>query len=165
MARISAEEAGGRNVLAFLDMLAVSEGTDDGRQPTNDDGYDVIVGGELMSSYADHPRRLVALPRLGVSSTAAGRYQLLARYWDAYRKSLGLVGGYTPENQDRVAIQQIRERGALPDIQAGRFDAAVRKVRNIWASLPGAGYGQHEQKIERLRDAYVRAGGTITAEA
>jgi len=31
MARISENEAGGRNVLAFLDMLAVSEGTDDGR--------------------------------------------------------------------------------------------------------------------------------------
>ncbi|CAB3912067.1 hypothetical protein LMG3410_04886 [Achromobacter aegrifaciens] len=162
MARISEKDAGGRNVLAFLDMLAVSEGTDDGRQLTNDDGYDVLVGGAVFSGYADHPRKLVALPRLGISSTAAGRYQLLARYWDAYRESLGLVGGFIPANQDRVAIQQIRERGALPDIQAGRFDEAVRKVRNIWASLPGAGYGQHEQKIERLRDAYVRAGGTLT---
>jgi len=26
---------------------------------------------------------------------------------------------------------------------------------------PGKHYGQHEQKIERLRDAYVRAGGTL----
>lgn len=161
MARLSEKEAGGRNVLAFLDMLAVSEGTDDGRQPTKDEGYDVLVGGGLFTGYDDHPRRLIALPRLGISSTAAGRYQLLSRYWDAYRKSLTLVGGFTPENQDRVAIQQIKERRAIPDIQAGRLDEAVAKVRNIWASLPGAGYGQHEQKIERLRDAYMRAGGTI----
>ena len=32
---------------AFLDMLAWSEGTDNGRQKTNH-GYDVIVGGELL---------------------------------------------------------------------------------------------------------------------
>lgn len=160
MARITEQEAGGRNALAFLDMLAVSEGTDDGRQATRDDGYDVLVGGELFASYADHPRRLVRL-RPGLASTAAGRYQLLARYWDAYRESMRLHGGFIPENQDRVAVQQIRERGALPLIEAGRFDEAVARVRNIWASLPGAGYGQHEQRIERLREAYTRAGGAI----
>ena len=31
---------------AFLDMLAWSEGTDNGRQKTRNHGYDVIVGGE-----------------------------------------------------------------------------------------------------------------------
>lgn len=64
MARVSDEEADGRNVLAFLDMLAVSEGTDDGRQPTNDDGYDVLVGGKLFTGYDDHPNVLVKLVRL-----------------------------------------------------------------------------------------------------
>lgn len=161
MARLKESATTPRNLLAFLDMIAVAEGTDDGRQPTRDSGYDVLVGGGLFKGYADHPRVLVRLPRLGISSTAAGRYQLLSQYWDAYRKSLGLVGGFTPENQDRVAIQQIRERGALPDIAAGRFDEAVRKVRNIWASLPGAGYGQHEQPLARLREVYVKAGGTL----
>lgn len=29
---------------AFLDMVARSEGTDNGRQPTRNHGYDVIVG-------------------------------------------------------------------------------------------------------------------------
>ncbi len=59
---------------AFLDMLAWSEGTDNGRQPTRNHGYDVIVGGELFTDYSDHPRKLVTLnPKL--KSTAAGRYQ------------------------------------------------------------------------------------------
>ena len=31
---------------AFLDMLAWSEGIDNGRQKTRNHGYDVIVGGE-----------------------------------------------------------------------------------------------------------------------
>ena len=57
---------------AFLDMLAWSEGTDNGRQARNH-GYDVIVGGELFTDYSDHPRKLVALnPKL--NPTGAGRY-------------------------------------------------------------------------------------------
>ena len=69
---------------AFLDMLAWSEGTDNGRQKTRNHGYDVIVGGEPFTDYSDHPRKLVTLnPKL--KSTGAGRYQLLSRWWDAYR--------------------------------------------------------------------------------
>ena len=46
---------------AFLDMLAWSEGTDNGRQKTRNHGYDVIVYGELFTDYSDHPRKLVTL--------------------------------------------------------------------------------------------------------
>ena len=99
---------------AFLDMLAWSEGTDNGRQKTRNHGYDVIVGGELFTDYSDHPRKLVTLnPKL--KSTGAGRYQLLSRWWDAYRKQLGLKD-FSPKSQDAVALQQIKERGALPMI-------------------------------------------------
>ena len=96
---------------AFLDMLAWSEGIDNGRQKTRNHGYDVIVGGELFTDYSDHPRKLVTLnPKL--KSTGAGRYQLLSRWWDAYRKQLGLKD-FSPKSQDAVALQQIKERGAL----------------------------------------------------
>ena len=44
---------------AFLDMLAWSEGTDNGRQKTRNHGYDVIVGGELFTDYSDHPAKLI----------------------------------------------------------------------------------------------------------
>jgi muramidase (phage lysozyme) len=162
MAKLNEVEAGGRNVLAFLDMLAWSEGTDNGKQPTRNGGYDVIVGGELFSEYTDHPRKLVLLPKLGIKSTAAGRYQLLSKYWDAYRTSLKLTGGFTPENQDRVAIQQIREQGALKDIQSGRMTNAINRCSNIWASLPGAGYGQHEHDSEDLIAYYVSVGGELS---
>lgn len=160
MARISAAAAGGTNALAFLDMIAWSEGTDHPRQPSSDNGYDVVVGGGLFRGYNDHPRRLVSLPRLGIKSSAAGRYQLLARYWDAYRAQLDLCD-FSPVSQDRIALQQIRERRALADIQAGRIDAALAKCRNIWASLPGAGYGQHEHKASDLLARFAAAGGVI----
>ena len=98
-------------------MLAWSEGTDNGRQKTRNHGYDVIVGGELFTDYSDHPRKLVTLnPKL--KSTGAGRYQLLSRWWDAYRKQLGLKD-FSPKSQDAVALQQIKERGALPMIDRG----------------------------------------------
>lgn len=148
------------NLSAFLDMLAFSEGTDNGKQKTNNKGYDVIVGGSLFTDYSDHPRKLVNLPKLGIKSTAAGRYQLLIKWWDAYRKILNLKD-FSPASQDSVAIQQIKERRALPDIEAGDIVSAIGKCRNIWASLPGAGYGQHEHKLETLLEKYKKAGGKL----
>jgi muramidase (phage lysozyme) len=128
----------------------------------------VIVGSTprtpiLFDSYADHPRRVMELRIKGktVKSSAAGRYQLLGRYFDAYKLKLDLPD-FSPESQDLIAVQQIRECRALPDIEAGRFVSAVRKVKNIWASMPGAGYGQHENAIERLQTAYLNAGGVLT---
>lgn len=147
------------NEKAFLDMIAYSEGTDNGKQPTKDHGYDVLVGGGNFDSYADHPRELVTL-RGGLASTAAGRYQLLSRYFDAYKKQLGLKD-FSPASQDAIALQQIKECGALPDINAGNFDAAVHKCAHIWASLPSAGYGQHENSLASLETAYTNAGGSI----
>ena len=52
---------------AFLDMLAWSEGTDNGRQKTRNHGYDVIVGGELFTDYSDHPRKLVTLSQTQIN--------------------------------------------------------------------------------------------------
>ena len=143
------------NLQAFLDMIAVSEGT----AGKGDDGYNVIVGGELFQGYDDHPRKLVWL-RPGLASTAAGRYQLLKRYYDAYKKQLNLPN-FSPLSQDLIAIQQIRERGALQDIEKGYISVAIDKVKNIWASLPGAGYGQHENKLDKLIAVYKEAGGTV----
>ena len=85
-------------------------------------GHDVIVGGELFTG-ARSPSQLVTLnPKL--KSTGAGRYQLLSRWWDAYRKQLGLKD-FSQKSQDAVALQQIKERGALPMIDRG--DASVRQ--------------------------------------
>lgn len=75
-----------RNIRAFLRMLRVSEGT----AGHGDDGYNVIVGGDLFHDYADHPRKLVTLNRAGLKSTAAGAYQFLSRTWDALAKRLSL---------------------------------------------------------------------------
>jgi lysozyme len=143
------------NLKAFLDMIAVSEGT----KGKGNDGYNIIVGGSLFTDYSDHPKKLIWI-RDGLASTAAGRYQLLGRYWSVYKKQLNLQD-FSPASQDAVAIQQIKERKALDDIEKGYIAIAIDKCKNIWASLPGAGYGQHENKIDTLLAAYKTAGGTV----
>lgn len=146
---------------AFLDAIAVGEGTDNGRQKTANHGYDVIVGGSLFTDYSDHPRKLVTLnPQL--KSTAAGRYQLLSRYYDAYKKSLGLPD-FSPESQDQIALQQIAERGALADVDAGRIKDAVKKCRTIWASMPGSPYGQRTETMADFLEYFTAAGGKVAA--
>jgi lysozyme len=143
------------NLKAFLDMIAVSEGT----KGKGNDGYNVIVGGSLFTDYSDHPKKLIWI-RDGLASTAAGRYQLLGRYWSVYKKQLNLQD-FSPASQDAVAIQQIKERKALDDIEKGYIAVAIDKCKNIWASLPGAGYGQHENNVDKLIAAYKTAGGTV----
>lgn len=160
MAEISSERAGGPNVVAFLDMIAWSEGTDNPRQKSMNNGYDVIVGGSIFTDYRDHPRRLIQLNDK-LKSTAAGRYQLLSRYWDVYRVQLKLTK-FGPEEQDLVAIQQIKEQKAFKLIQQGKIQEAIACCSNIWASLPGAGYGQHEQKMSTLITIYKSKGGVLS---
>ena len=89
---------------AFLDMLAWSEGIDNGRQKTRNHGYDVIVGGELFTDYSDHPRKLVTL-NSKLKSTGAGRYQLLPTGCLPQEASLK---DFSPKSQDAVALQQIK---------------------------------------------------------
>lgn len=159
MAYIDETTAGGKNVLAFLDMISYSEGTD---RYGDDSGYNVLVGGTIFDSYADHPRKLVKL-NATLSSTAAGRYQILKRNYDFYKKLLTLED-FSPVNQDKIAIQMIRECHALGMIREGRFREAVIACCKIWASFPGAGYGQRENKMDRLEKAYIKAGGQIGQE-
>ncbi|MDN7454850.1 glycoside hydrolase family 24 protein [Burkholderia cenocepacia] len=164
MARIDATAAGGQNRVAFLDMIAASE-IGPALLARSDDGYNVLVGSTparplLFSSYAVHPN--VRNRQIPVPSTAAGRYQILFRWWRIYQAQMKLPD-FGPVSQDRYALQQLREHGALPLIDAGRFREAVAKVSNVWASLPGAGYGQHENDIERLLAAYQSAGGEVAA--
>lgn len=152
-----APDVAAANVRAFLDMIAFAEGTA-GR---GDDGYNILFGYGTFSDFADHPR--VRVPFRDTYSTAAGRYQILARTWDTLRNRLNLPD-FSPASQDAAAVELIRERGALADVQAGRTARAIGKVAKIWASLPGAGYNQPERKLSALLNAYASAGG-ITTEA
>lgn len=149
------------NRQAFLRMLRVSEGT------AGEGGYNALFGwpakGRSFYNYADHPRRFFDYTdKAGktIKTSAAGAYQITATTFDDVAPRLG-VDDFTPASQDAIALELIRQRGALADIDAGRFESAVSKVRRVWASLPGAGYNQPERDITTLAQAYARAGGTF----
>lgn len=157
-----------KNLVAFLDMLAYSEGTS-ASPATKDRGYDVIVTGidkkpETFSDYSTHPfaggRKSKVINSRGLTSNASGRYQFMLKDWAHYKAQLKLPD-FGPVSQDAWAVQLIRERKALPLIEAGKFVEAVAAVRNLWASLPGAGYQQPEHSIDKLVAAYKRAGGAL----
>ena len=141
-------------VQAFLDLISFSEGAD----------YDTIVTGldgpSVFTDFSDHPfapqfNRPPVQWKLNPPeySTAAGRYQLLYRYWIPYKAQLQLKD-YSPASQDAVAIQQMKERGAVALIAAGDIQGAIAACSNIWASFPGNGYRQGGKTVGELLEKY-----------
>lgn len=170
MPRITAEQAGGQNVVAFLDMIAASE-IDAYTLQHSDDGYNVLVGSHgpmkragqqipanvmTFASYSTHPN----VYSKACNSTAAGRYQLLNRWYAPYATLLKLRD-FSPVSQDLIALQQIRERKAIQLIQTGHITEAILRCSNIWASLPGNDYGQHQNEMALLLSYYAAAGGKV----
>ncbi len=164
MCKIKVTDIYNKNICAFLDMLAYSElGTS--ILAESNDGYNVIVGStpsnlDLFHDYSKHPRKLIHVPRSHLWSTAAGRYQFIWPTWNGLIHRMKFTN-FEPITQDRGAIELIREVNALDDIQVGNIKQAVRACRHIWASLPDAGYGQHENKFSELLNIYKNAGGTV----
>ena len=93
---------------AFLDMLAWSEGTDNGRQKTRNHGYDVIVGGELFTDYSDHPRKLVTKPKTQINR----RRTLPASF---------LLAGCLPQEAIERLLSEKSGRCGIAVITAWRF--------------------------------------------
>lgn len=149
------------NENAFLGMIAYAEGT---AAPRGHE-YWTLFGGGRMASLADHPAIFFDFTNgkgQKLKTSAAGRYQFLLRTWRDLANKLNLPD-FGPESQDRAALELIRQRGALKDVQAGRISEAIRKVAPIWASLPGAGYSQPERALPKLLASYTAAGGNLEA--
>lgn len=144
---------------AFGAVLGYSEGTD--AIPNSQGGYKALVGGTTFDSYAAHPQIRVWLPRYKVWSTAAGRYQFIYPTWKEVATKLGLPD-FSPESQDAAMVEKVRERGGYDLLVNGKFDDAVAVCAKEWASLPGAGYGQREVALDKLRNVFTQAGGVIT---
>ena len=118
---------------AFLDMLAWSEGIDNGRQKTRNHGYDVIVGGELFTDYSDHPRKLVTLN----SKTQINRRRTLPASFllvGCHRKQVSLKD-FPGKSRTLWHCSRLRSVALLPMIDRGDIRQAIDRCSNIWASL------------------------------
>ena len=140
------------NMQAFLTLVRTGEGT------LGPNGYRTLYGGRLFDGYADHPR--IAVTAGGWTSTAAGAYQILSKTWDGARAALGLTD-FSPASQDAAAVWLIQRRGALGDVLAGRFDAAIAKCNKEWASLPGSPYGQPTLTLARAHAVLAANGADL----
>lgn len=148
------------NLRAFLCTIKVSE-IGPALLALSDDGYNVLVGSTpakplLFHDYSTHPM----VRNAAMNSDAAGAYQFMGRYWSHYKLQLNLPD-FGPESQDRWAVQLIKECHALDDVENGQIAKAIAKCSSRWASFPGAGYGQHENRLDTLQAAYEAAGGTF----
>lgn len=155
------------NERAFLAAIRVGEGT------SASNGYSILFGGAPFGSFDEHPAvlgwrggRLSDAMCAGAGfgpgcvSTAAGAFQINKPTWLRVRGKLGL-SDFSPASQDAAALELISEKGALADVRAGRVEIAVGKVRKVWASLPGAGYGQGEVRLASFVNNYANAGGAV----
>ena len=160
------------NLKAMQEAIAAAEGT-----ANQGDPFRVCFGYKhTIRSLADHPAvtgewrgeplsdAICAGAGFGPGcvSTAAGKYQIIKPTWLACKLALRLPD-FSPASQDRACAWLIERRGAMPDLVAGRFAAAVKKMRKEWASLPAAGYGQGERSLEWLAARFEQAGGVVTA--
>ena len=136
---------------AFLDMLAWSEGTDNGRQKTRNHGYD-HAGKEGYFWVLRSPSQTChAKPKTQIN----GRRTLPA--------SFPLVGCLPQAAWPERLLEKsgrcgIAARLGLNFLDRGDIRQAIDRCSNIWASLPGAGYGQFEHKADSLIAEIQRSG-------
>lgn len=168
MCRIAVAEAGGPQICAALDMIAMSE-LGAKLLAASDDGYDILVGSTpwnvmLFHGYEQHPNKLQKLRMrdpstneiVTIHSTAAGRYQQIFRTWAGVASQLKLPD-FSPLSQDRACIKLLMDCGAFTLFQLGRAEQAIEKARRTWASLPGAGYGQPEHSLAKVLGWFITA--------
>jgi len=143
------------NVRKALNIIANTEGTD---KTGSGGGYDIAFGGGKLASLDAHPRRYYEFTQTDGKknqTSAAGRYQFLAKTWDDVAKQLGLKD-FSPRNQDIAAIELIRRAGALGQLEGGDVSGALAKLGGVWASLPSSPYAQpkvSQGTLDRLAGA------------
>jgi muramidase (phage lysozyme) len=139
---------GDKNVLALLAVIAAKE---------SGGAYNIINGGARFDDFSRHPYHGIPTTQGG---RAAGKYQFLGTTWSRLADRFGFET-FGPEDQELGAIALIQGRGALADAVAGRFEAAVAKLRPEWTSLPGASESRGEWTMDKARALYIEHGGML----
>jgi murein DD-endopeptidase MepM/ murein hydrolase activator NlpD len=142
---------------AMLDAIAFAEGTRD--QPKK--GYNTMFTFKQFSGYEDHPRKINRGG--GYSSDAAGRYQFLSTTWDRLARKLGLKD-FSPENQDKAAIELAKEKGITQNIleKEGMSARVSRLLGTQWAAMSGSNLGQGTKSLSSIQKAYQISLGNQT---
>ena len=117
-----------RREQVFLALLRYAE-SDKQERP---DAYNRRNGGSHFFDMNRHPGPAAR----GAQSSASGAYQItLDTYNDLVKH--GAPKDFSPQAQDELALQILREKGALPLIWNGQLQAAFLMLNRTWNSLPG----------------------------
>lgn len=161
-------------VKATLETISKAEGTNGDYKKmvygvvTRSPYFPQLIGKRnvTLPSLERFPNMLIKVNSAGLFSSAAGKYQILKKTYEAYAPKLGITD-FSPHSQDLLAVELIRGRGnALSYIIKGDLQSALTKTSlpKEWASLAGAGYGQQERSLEALL-AWFNSAHTTTAQA
>jgi muramidase (phage lysozyme) len=143
------------NVRRYLDVIAQAEGT-----ASHADPYRVGFGGSTIADLARHPgiaKRFKQTDGKTNRTTAAGKYQFLARTWNDVAGKLGL-NDFSPRAQDLGAMELMRRSGSLDDVLRGDYAQAIHKDGRTWASLPSSPYAQPKRSQGFIDSALQRDG-------
>jgi muramidase (phage lysozyme) len=152
-------------------MISKSEGTFN--HSTNQIEYGRIVNGQVLQSpfnpslvgktnvvisdFSRYPQMLVRV-RAGLNSSAAGGFQVIKNTWNGAAAAMGITD-FSPLSQQLVAVELLRQRGAIPYILKNDLPGAFANttLAKEWASFAGAGYGQGEHSIAKLNGWFQSA--------
>lgn len=139
------------NVQAFYQVVRFKESSLD------DSAYRMVNGGPPITDFSRHPYE-------GLKTTegghAAGAPQFIPTTWGGLQRKYGFTD-FSPPNQDLGYVGCLIERNALGLVMEGRFDEAVLACRKEWSSLPGAAESRASWTMDKARDLYMRAGGSL----
>ncbi|ESA34116.1 wd-40 repeat-containing protein [Leptolyngbya sp. Heron Island J] len=146
-------------VKAFLDTIAWSLRTQS--LPSN---YDIVLDGSEFEDFSDHPRKRTCVDSYfgleEICGYSAGRYHIIPETWDWVADQLNL-NDFSPASQDLAAIELLREKGSLDQIETGNFKSAVYNASSYWVTLPdsdGESYyaddGYQARSIDNLQFMY-----------
>jgi muramidase (phage lysozyme) len=141
------------NVSSFLRVIRERESSQD------DSAYSVLNGGAHFEGFAEHPYKGQRTP----PGKAAGAYQFIASSWWDVKAQYGMPD-FSPRSQDAGAVARLIYRGALEDVLAGRFAAAVARCRHEWTSLPGASESSTSWTMDKALAVYRKWGGRTDDE-
>ena len=145
---------------AFLDMLAWSEGTDNGRQKTRNHGYDVIVGGELFYLLLRSPPQTChAKPKTQINRR--WRYQLLSPLVGCLPQAAWL---------ERLLSEKVRTLWHCSRLRSVSFTydwswwypSGNRPLQQYLGFTAGRCWWSFEQEADSLIAKFKEAGGTVS---
>jgi muramidase (phage lysozyme) len=156
----SAPTVASSEVEAFLLAIRHAEGTNSKK------AYTTMFTGKQFSDLSKHPEQVnctIGPDGKDLCSAAAGAYQYMPKTWARISKKIN-AADFSPENQERGAVELLKERGAFKLIQEGKIETAFTYVCEEWASVScythktkGAYPNQAVKPISELMEVYRKA--------